>query len=78
MQTAEKSSKNARRVSPALPQGISYEEIRSALIGRGTNLIRWARANDYPVGSVYHAARNTRRGIATTRIRNRLLAYVRN
>lgn len=73
MRAAEKSSKNSKGQSPALANGISYDAIRSALINSGTNLVRWAKANRLPVGSVYHAARNTRRGVETTKIRNRLL-----
>lgn len=86
MHTAEKASKNSRQgngrptsqPAPVQPQIISYDDLRSALIARGTNLARWAFKNRLPIGSVYHAARNTRRGIETTRIRQRLLAYVRN
>lgn len=77
MQTAENASKNGHGKTPAAFNGIPYDSIRSALIHRGTNLKRWAVSNHLPVGSVYHAARNTRRGVETTRIRNRLLRFVK-
>lgn len=74
MSAPEKSSKIALGVN----SGIPYPRLRSLLIARGTNLKRWATDHGFPVGSVYHAARGTRAGVQTIKIRNRLLAYVRH
>lgn len=59
-----------------MTQDIPYARLRSLLIGRGTNLKRWASENKLPVGTVYHAARGSRAGVQTIKVRNRLIAYV--
>lgn len=43
---------------------------------RGTNLKRWAEQHNYPLTTVYLAARGDRAGIRSVEIRNQLLAYV--
>jgi hypothetical protein len=60
-----------------MPKAIKkYQAIRSALIAKGTNLKRWAEDNEYPVTTVYGAAKGERSGIVSTKIRKRLHDFV--
>lgn len=53
-----------------------YQAIRSALITRGMTLRKWALKNDYPVTTVYGAAKGERFGVAATEIRNKLHDFI--
>jgi hypothetical protein len=50
----------------------NYQNLRAALIAKGTNLSRWARSQKLPPTTVYLAARGLRSGIKATRIRKQL------
>lgn len=49
-----------------------YDSLRATLIGKGTNLRRWAADRGYPATTVYGAARGLRGGIRSVRIRREL------
>lgn len=54
----------------------NYQQIRKALLHRGTNLRRWARAHGFKEQSVYHAARGTRNGVLSYTIRRSITRYI--
>lgn len=53
----------------------SYPDIRARLIQRGYTLRSFALAFGYSIPTTYCAARGTRAGVQTTRIRNHLLKF---
>ena len=53
-----------------------YQRLKEGLIQRGTNVVRWAAANGYPVTTVYGAARGLRAGIKAVKIRRALEAFL--
>lgn len=52
-----------------------YRRLRSQLISKGTNLRRWAQENNFPITTVYGAARGQRAGIEAIKIKKLLEAY---
>lgn len=50
----------------------NYQDLRSSLIKRGTNLRRFALQKGYPVATVYDAARGLRHGIVSMEILRQL------
>lgn len=61
-----------------MPQKVNkkYRELRATLIGRGKSLRLWAVENGYPISTVYDAARGTRAGVESVRIRRKLEEFV--
>jgi gp16 family phage-associated protein len=50
--------------------------LRAALIEAGFTVSSWARANGYPPTTVFDAAKGTRAGVETMRIRRKLKELV--
>jgi gp16 family phage-associated protein len=62
-----------RRAKKASP---TYRMLRAALIEAGFTVSSWARANGYPPTTVFDAAKGTRAGVETMRIRRKLKELV--
>jgi hypothetical protein len=54
-----------------------YKGLRVALIAKGTTLKRWAESRDYPLSTVYDAAKGNRGGIKAVKILRELEAFTR-
>lgn len=54
----------------------NYKRLGTQLVQRGTNFRRWAMDKNYPVTTVYGAARGERSGIVATKIKRELEAFI--
>jgi len=63
----------SERTQPVNP---NYNAIRAALIRRGSSIPLWAESNNFPVSTVYDAARGARTGKASKRILKKLEALL--